>query len=231
MSGISSVQPIGYSIAIVLMPPHQEGSTEMQLTMELPKDAQETLATIFGDPIHTRVSLTPTGIQALLPAPPPNLKLAEVAVPRLHVQTPLANECAGAIAKLYNKFVKDNKSLKALRLVAYGLNFQIEFSIPGITDSGAWMAERFLRDRMSITGGWVVTKGQIAFTMNHPEGYQRNIEIEPRAERKSAFFAAINNHFAIPPDFQPGDGVAWNKALNDEFKKTTDYVVGLMTSN
>jgi len=229
MASYPAASPLTYAAALILMPQVKPGTTSGAFTLELPKDIRETMVTIFGDPVKTQVNLLQNGIRAVLPAPtPPNTKIAEMAIPKVFAKTPLTTDTAHAMATLFNKCIKDGKILKNLSIIAFGLNFEVEITIPSVDDSGRWIAQRFLKNHLNLPSPWSVARGELSFAITHPEGWQRNIVLQPRADQPKAFFAMINNHFPTPPSFPLGDEAAWGTALNDHFAKSKDFILGLL---
>jgi len=219
------VTPLTYSIALVFAPRSVSPGGKMEVSMDFPSNVREVLVQIFGDPVHTNVNFTPVGISAVVPANPPNAKIVEVTPLKIMAQTPLPNETAHALATVYREFFKAQKVVK---FMAYGLNYELEFFLPGVSDTAKWLAERFIIGNLATPPQWNVARGEIAFSINHQEGFQRNIKLQPRMNRINGFFASVNNHITVPADVQADDENAWIQALQNEYLKTTAFLVELL---
>lgn len=215
----TSDNPIAYSAAMVVQPLPEAGEVKAEFPVHL---MHELLMNMFHDPVHTQIVPGPAGVVAALPGQPG--KIAELSANRVMAKTGTAKETAETLAKLYEFF---SDKAPAIQPVAYGLNFEFEFSFSDVSDSSAWLVERFLKRAISLPSSWTSKTMDVSFRIESIELVQRNVQLQPRAGKPNYFFASVNNHFACAHE-SPKDAGRWEADLTNEYEKTKKFILDLL---
>lgn len=216
--------PLGFGVAVLAAPSVTQASgqgREIKIEVTLPENVREVMLQVFGNPVQTLFELTTTGYVASIPGLP--VRLAQLGPGRISAVTPVVEDTARAVTTLSKLLFSQNKNL---RVGAYGLNYEYEDDCPsdGEPDAGRWIAGRFYESTLNLSGGWSPAKGEVVCTLNHADGAQRNITIQPRVGKPSMIFVKVNNHFSVPGTLNPCDEKNWVSELNREFSRSVKFV-------
>lgn len=180
----------------------------------VPRFKQEFLVSLFGEPFTTTIGIGNAGltVQKLGPPPQPVVAFGPVKFQVQHTSIQEAAKVVGVLIHEANSAMSQQIPL----LSAVGLNTEHEWIKPTFKPSNRWLAGQYVTKGLSVGSDGAVAEAinlQFRLLLANP-ARSYNIQLQPRADKDDAVFAAINDHRD------------WNKAV-----PTVSEVEGLLKAS
>lgn len=161
----------------------------------VPRLDPNVLKNLLGDPYTTNIGFAQDGslvVQRMMKPPAPMVMFGPL---RWQVQCPTLEELAKAFGQVRQEaYARMNQQIPLLSQV--GLNTEHEWTGSTLKPSNRWLAERYVRRGLfqppleAEVGVQTVT---FLLALGNPVR-RYNIQLQPRADKDDAVFAAINDH-------------------------------------
>lgn len=173
---------------------------------------------LFDDPQRTRGSITNNGFVIVNTGTIPEESVL-IAPDKIQIVKRELNtfiEVVDRIAEYLNEKEHD------FTTKSFGLNIDLEFTLPDVDNATQWIAERLISDHARLPDTEITAKS-IQFRITPFEDGHLELRIEPRANIPNRIFASSNEHHEIV-----GEGLLSGDNLTDGFNVAEENLIRIL---